>query len=105
MGSLVGISDLVLMADNPAQAPSQCLQLCSAARGGKAGRRAGPSGTEAQLSSEDENKRVSNVGPFPGHRAVRMHLSTDRTDRPAHRGLDWLVGLEAGGGGIQEAFG
>ena len=45
MGSLVGISDPLLMAVGvlmcPAQAPSQCLQLCSAARGGKAGREAG----------------------------------------------------------------
>ena len=45
MGSLVGISDPLLMAMGvlmcPAQAPSQCLQLCSAARGGKAGREAG----------------------------------------------------------------
>ena len=74
MGSLVGISDPVLMAVGvlicPAQAPSKCLQLCSAASGGKAGREAGVRGTEAQLSSEDENKHVSApLGPSYGQDA------------------------------------
>lgn len=94
MGSLVGISDPLLMAMGVLMCPAQallgvsgCAQLHVEGRGRSGGW--GPSGTEAQLSSEDENKRVS--APFgPSvHRVLRMHLSTDRTDRLKPKGIGW----------------
>lgn len=110
MGSLVGISDPVLMAVGvlmcPAQAPSQCLQLCSAARGGKAGREAGVHLGLRPSCPLRMRTNVCQMLVLSGHRAVRMHLSTDRTDRlkPTGVSIGWWA-WRLGEGGIQEAFG
>ena len=92
MGSLVGISDPLLMVVGVLMCPAQALlgvsgfaQLHVEGRGRSGGW--GPSGTEAQLSSEDENKHVSApLGPSV-YREVRMHLSTDRADRLKPKGV------------------
>ena len=91
MGSLVGISDPLLMVVGVLMCPAQALlgvsgfaQLHVEGRGRSGGW--GPSGTEAQLSSEDENKCVlAPLGPSV-HRVVRTCLSTDRTDKLKPKG-------------------